>query len=164
MLRNLLGLALVGLLTACSTEPEISRPDAGPQVEKTVYAALTKVAATDEQKVAVLNAYDRSNDHLRELAAESRRIVGEWRELDRLAPDYAGKADALSARWGQLNADEMKTRSTYEHDVAAALGPKQWSQWQDFMRSNRAPRSSDDYGSGGTGLGPGQGQGRRRGP
>jgi len=151
-----LGLALTLLLCACAGEPELARPDTGPQQEKTVYTALTKVSASDEQKVAVLNAYDRSNDRLRQLASRSRKVLDEWRELDRRAPDFSAKVDTLAAQWGQINADEMKARAAYEQEVAAALGPKQWGQWQDFMRSVPRPRI-DDYGAG-------QERERRRGP
>jgi Spy/CpxP family protein refolding chaperone len=145
MLRTILGLALTLLVCACSGEPELSRPDTGPQEEKTVYAALTKVSATDEERVAVLNAYDRSNDRLRQLASQSRQILRDWRRLDRRAPDFSAKVDALAAQWAGLNSDEMKVRAGYEHDVAAVLTPKQWERWQKFMRSSPVPRNYDDY-------------------
>ena len=106
--------------------------------------ALERIKPSDEQRVAVLNAYDASNSRLRELSAQSRQIVTKWHQLNRLAPDFQDQVDALSLRWAEVNAQEMKTRAAYERSVALAITPKQWQQWQDFMNSQ--PPTRDDYG------------------
>lgn len=134
------------LLAACAGEPELSRPDVGPQQERTVLAALTKVSATDQQRIAVLNAYDSTNGRLRELATQSRQIIGRWHQLDRTAPDFSTQIDALAAQWASVNAAEMKARAAFEQGVAASLSPKQWNQWQDFMSSAAAERRYEGFG------------------
>lgn len=138
------------LLCACTTEPELSRPDVGPRAETTVYDAIKKVAASDQQRLSILDAYDSSNGRLRSLAAQSRQVLARWRGLDRTAPDFSAQVDALAAQWAAVNADEMKTRAAFERSVATALSPAQWSTWQDFMRGRgAAEREQDDYGEGG---------------
>ena len=127
-------LILAGLLLAgCVDDPELYRPDVAPRQERTVLYALKQVKASDPQRIAVLNAYDVSNGKLRTLVQQSREVVRQWHELDRFAPDFQAQADALSVKWAALNSAEMKTRATFDHDVAAVLGPKQWGEWQDFM-------------------------------
>ena len=145
MKRVLLCVGLSILLSACvPTEPELERTDVGPHQERTMLNALERIKPSDEQRVAVLNAYDASNSRLRELSAQSRQIVTKWHQLNRLAPDFQDQVDALSLRWAEVNAQEMKTRAAYERSVALAITPKQWQQWQDFMNSQ--PPTRDDYG------------------
>jgi Spy/CpxP family protein refolding chaperone len=127
-------LILAGLLLAgCIDEPELYRPDTAPRQERTVLNALKRVKATDPQRIAVLNVYDATNGKLRGMVDQSRQVVRQWHELNRFAPDFQAQVDVLAAKWAALSADEMKTRATFDHDVAAVLGPKQWGEWQDFM-------------------------------
>lgn len=135
MKRTVVVLAFAAILLGCSTEPEVRRVDVGPTPEKVVLAALTKVAATDTQRVAVLNAYDSRNNQLVALDKSAKQVITQWNRLDRTAPDYVQQVDALAAQWAQVNGDEMKTRAAYEHDLAATLSSSQWHKWQDFLRS-----------------------------
>jgi outer membrane murein-binding lipoprotein Lpp len=130
------GLILAGLLLAgcaAAPDPTLYRADVGPRQERTVFNALNRVKASDAQRIAVLNEYDATNGKLRELVKQSRQVVQQWHDLDRTAPDFQAQVDTLAAKWATLNADEMKTRAVFDHNVAVTLGPKQWSQWQDFM-------------------------------
>lgn len=143
-------LLAVGLV-ACADQPELQHPDLGPTPEKLLLAALTKVEATDAQRVAVLNAYDSRNGKLEELSKRSRELVAQWHKLDRTAPDFNQKIEALAAEWAEINGNEMRVRSAYEHDLATQLSAAQWSKWQDFMASvvearRRAALSGEAYG------------------
>jgi len=133
MKRIVAMLALAAALSACSSDPEVRRVDVGASPEKAVLAALTKVQATKEQRIAVLNAYDSRNGTLVALDQTSKQIIAQWYKLDRTAPDYLQRVDALAAQWAQVNGDEMRARGAYEHELAASLNSSQWSEWQDFM-------------------------------
>jgi hypothetical protein len=140
-LRTVLLLAAAAGLSACAAhEPEKMRPDLGATPEKLLLAGLDKVTATDAQRVAVLTAYDNRQEQLTDLAKRSRQIVSDWHKLDRTAPDYSAKVEALAQQWGQLNGDEMRARSAYEHDVASTLDAGQWKRWQSFMDDVTAAR------------------------
>lgn len=147
MKRTVVVLAFAVLLLGCSGEPEVRRVDVGPTPEKVVLAALTKVVATDAQRIAVLNAYDSRNSQLIALDKSAKQIITQWNRLDRTAPDYVQQVDALAAQWAQVNGDEMKTRAAYEHDLATTLSSSQWHQWQDFLRSvGEARRRAELFG------------------
>ena len=88
MKRIVAVLALAATLLGCSSEPEVQRVDLGASPEKAMLAALTKVKATDAQKVAVLNAYDSRNGELVTLDKSAKQIIKQWNKLDRTAPDY----------------------------------------------------------------------------
>jgi hypothetical protein len=135
LVAALLAALLTGALLACSSQPELQRPDLGATPEKLMLAALTKVKATDAQRLAVFSAYDSRNGKLEELSRRSREIVSQWHKLDRTAPDFNQKIETLSAQWAEVNAGEMQARGAYEHEVATQLTPSQWSQWQDYMVS-----------------------------
>jgi hypothetical protein len=137
------GAVLSACLSACSSAPQLTRPDLGPRSERTVYAALDKVQSSDDERLRILQAYDASTDHLRDLAKQSRDLLREWDQLDRTAPDFTTKVEALATRWAALNDDEMRTRGRFEHSVATILTAKQWQTWQTFMR---APRSREEEG------------------
>ena len=134
MMRAVLLLAVAGL-GACAGrgEPEMTRPDLGAPPEKLVLAALDKVKATDEQRTAVLNAYDSRQQQLTDLAKRSRELVKQWHKLDRTAADFDQQVEALAAQWAQVNADEMKARSAYERSLATVLDAGQWKTWQSFQ-------------------------------
>ncbi len=140
MKRIVAVLALAATLLGCAGEPEVQRVDVGASPEKAMLAALTKVKASDPQRIAVLNAYDSRNGELVALDKSAKQIIKQWNNLDRTAPDYLQQVDTLAAQWAQVNGAEMKARGAYEHDLAASLSPGQWSQWQDFMRSIAAAR------------------------
>ena len=152
MKRTVAVLLLVAILSGCVSEPGVQRVDLGGSPEKQVLAALTKVSATQPQKVAILNAYDSRNGELRALSRKSKEIIDQWYKLDRTAPDYLQQVDALAVQWAQVNGDEMKARAGYEHEVAATLSPKQWSQWQDYIKSTAAAqRRAELYNEDGVG-------------
>jgi len=137
ILRAVVAVALTASLLGCVGEPEVQRVDLGANPEKALLAGLSKVKASDAQRIAVLNAYDSRNGRLIALDKKSKQIIEQWYALHRTAPDYLQQVDALAAQWAQLNGDEMKARGVYEHDVAANLSAAQWSDLQDFM-SNAA--------------------------
>jgi hypothetical protein len=153
MLRTVMAIALIASLLGCVGEPEVQRVDLAAHPEKAVLAALTKIKATEAQKIAVLNAYDSRNAHLVKLNKTSKLIIAQWYQLKRTAPDYLEQVDALAEQWAQVNSDEMKARAAYEHDVAVNLSPEQWSGWQDFMASAAAARRRAElYGEDGLGI------------
>jgi hypothetical protein len=134
-MRHAVAVLLCTCLLACASDPELERANLGATPEKLVLAALTVVKADDTQRRAVLEAYDGRNSQLEDLARRSRQVLGQWRKLDRTAPDFEQRVDALAAQWAEVNGTEMRVRSAYEHALASQLSPAQWSQWQDFMRS-----------------------------
>ena len=114
-------------------------------------AALTKVKASDAQRLAVLNAYDSRNGRLAELARQSRQLVAQWYKLDRAAPDFEQQAEGLAVQWAEVNGAEMRARAGYEHALASQLTPQQWKEWQDYLLSvaeaqRRAELSGEGYG------------------
>lgn len=125
---------LAALLAACADDPSRVRPEIGATPEKLLLAALTKVEATDAQRLAVLNAYDARNGELVELEKQSREVVRQWNKLDRTAADFTAQVDTLATQWAGINAKEMRARAAYERELATQLTPSQWSRWQDFMR------------------------------
>jgi hypothetical protein len=135
MMRILVAALLASALLACADDPELQRPDLAATPEKLMLAALTKVKASDAQRLAVLNAYDSRNGQLVELGRRSREIVAQWQRLDRTAPDFEQRIDTLAGQWAEVSASEMRVRAGYEHAVATQLTPSQWSDWQDYMRS-----------------------------
>lgn len=153
-MRHAVAAWLCACLLACATDsPELERANLAASPEKLVLAALTKVKASDEQRRAVLEAYDSRNGELVDLAKRSRQILAQWRKLDRTAPDFEQKVDALATQWSEVNGAEMRARSAYEHALASRLSASQWSDWQDFMRSvgeaqRRAELAGAEYGRG----------------
>jgi hypothetical protein len=127
----------------------MSRPDVGPRTEHTIYGAIQVVHASDAQRLAILNAYDTSNGRLRELSAQSAKVMAKWQDLDRTSPGFSGDVDALAAQWARLNGEEMQARGQFERQIASILGPSQWGKWQDFMR--RPSSQERDYFLGGRG-------------
>jgi hypothetical protein len=153
MLRTVMAILLAASLLGCVSEPGVERVDLDANTEKAVLEALTRIKATDPQKVAILNAYDSRNGRLKELEKSSRVIIGEWYKLKRTGPDYLQKVDALAEQWAQVNSDEMKARAVYERDIAVNLTAEQWNSWQDFMASAAAARRRAElYGQ--DGMGP----------
>ncbi len=140
MWRTVMAMALAAGLLACVGEPEVQRVDLAADSEKAVLAALTKVKASEAQRIAVLNAYDSRNGELVKLNRSSKQIIDQWYTLKRTAPDYLQQVDALAVKWAQVNADEMRARGAYEHELAANLSPGQWSGWLDFMANLAAAR------------------------
>ena len=139
-------LIVSGTAGCASKDPILTRPDVGPRKERTVLAAITEVKASDTQRTAILKAYDARNDQLSALEHESHEILARWHQIDRLSPDFNQQIDELSVRWAQVNADEMKTRAGFEHDVALALDAGQWSHWQSYMRSHSDKPGLEDDG------------------
>lgn len=147
-MKRILLSALLGLaLAACAGEPEMQHPNVGATPEKLMLAALTKVEASDAQRLAVFSAFDSRNTELVALEKQSRQIVAQWNKLDRTAPDFIQQVDALATQWSELNGKEMRARAAYEHELATQLSSRQWSQWQDFMRSvGEAQRRAELFG------------------
>jgi hypothetical protein len=135
-MRHAVAVLLCACLLACAEDsPELERANLAASPEKLVLAALTVVKASDGQRRAVLDAYDSRNGQLEDLDKRSRQILSQWHKLDRTAPDFEQKVDALAVQWSEVNGAEMRTRSAYERALASQLSAAQWSQWQDFMRA-----------------------------
>jgi hypothetical protein len=158
-MRYAVAVVLCACLGACAAEsPEEARASLGASPEKLVLVALTKVQASDQQRRDVLDAYDARNGELVSLNKRSRQILLDWRKLDRTAPDFEQKVDALATQWSEVNGAEMRTSSAYERVLASKLSASQWSQWQDFMRSvGEAQRKVELNGADGYGGGYGRG-------
>ena len=140
MWRTAMAMAFAASLLGCVGEPEVQRVDLAATPEKAVLAALTKVKASEAQRIAILNAYDSRNGRLVKLNNSSKQIIAQWYSLKRTAPDYLQQVDTLAGQWAQVNSEEMKARGAYEHELAANLSADQWSGWQDFMSSLAAAR------------------------
>ncbi|HZR35251.1 MAG TPA: hypothetical protein VFA75_07730 [Nevskia sp.] len=148
IMRIVAAALLASILLACAEDPELQRPELASTPERLMLAALTKVKASDAQRLAVLNAYDSRNGQLVALGKRSREIVAQWHKLDRTAPDFEQQVDALAAQWAELNGAEMKARAGYERAIATQLTPAQWSEWQDYMRSvGEAQRRAELFGA-----------------
>lgn len=125
----MLGAAL--LLAACAPTTVVLRAnDFDPRSEKTLYAALRETGASDEQRLAILAAYDRHQPQLKQLSAESARLVEAWRMLDRRAPDFDASAAGIAAQWSTLAAKQVAAQSAFEREVAGQFDAEQWEIWQ----------------------------------
>lgn len=147
----LAALALTAL-AACSHRPPMIAPDDfGPRPEKMVLAALREIAASDDQRRAILQAFDETQPRLAMLTSNTEALLTQWQELDRRDPAFARQADALAERWASSARERLGARAAFEGRVAAALDGAQWQDWQAFwnraafgpgsFRGNAAPQS-----------------------
>lgn len=140
------------MLSACASTAPASRAQSFEgRSEKALLAVLRNVNADDKQRIAVLTAYDRHNPALTKLAEDWDQIDQDWAALDRRAEDFAQKAAALAQRRQQIAAQQLIDGAAFEREVAAALTPEQWTDWQELWDLVGTP----------DGCGP-AGPGRRR--
>jgi hypothetical protein len=129
-MRIVLVLALLAL-TACAARPPLNLDERGGiRSEKETIGALRRIGATDEQRRAVLAAFDRARPDWRALQAERELLQHELGRLPPKAPGYLEQADALAQRWGTLHQREVEVFARYEQAVAGALSEEQWSLWR----------------------------------
>ena len=141
------------LLVACAPRPA-ERPggDFDLRSEKAVFLALKDVRASDEQRLAVMTAFDETHPRLEALADEAERLLQRWRELDRRDPSFEQQAGALSGQYGDLARERMTLSAKFEERVATTLTEDQWTAWQRYwVRPSFGPRDRE----------PGEGGGRR---
>jgi hypothetical protein len=138
--KELVLAALAGtlLLAGCVTtgDPE----EFGRRPEKPIYHALREVDATETQRLAVLDAFDRYSDKLKGLQSRSRQLIDEWRRLDRRDPSFVDVAKGLSERWAAIASERLVLESEFEREVAGTLDASQWGEWQSYM----TPRLGDE--------------------
>jgi hypothetical protein len=111
--------------------------------EKSVFTALRQVHATDEQRLAILAAFDESQPRLQNLDDEADELMGKWYGLDRRDPGFAKKGAELAEKWGKISRERMALTAKFDGRVATALKQDQWDAWQQFwMRPGFAPAES----------------------
>lgn len=121
------------LLAACAPHPvERSGGDFDAIGEKSMFLALKEVKANDDQRLAVMAAYDESHPRLEALAEESGRVLQRWHELDRQDPAFRDQASALADRSGEIARERMALSAKFEARVAGALSAEQWRAWQQY--------------------------------
>lgn len=126
-------LGATALLSACAMPGTAHRARSYEgRPEKAMLAVLRSVNADDAQRAAVLTAYDRHNPALTQLAKDWTQIEREWIALDRHDPDFADKAAGLAQRRQQVAAQQMVEGAAFEREVATALTPAQWTDWQEL--------------------------------
>lgn len=126
-------LAALLVLAGCAQRAQIPGREFEQRPERTLYQALREVEASETQRVAVLNAYDRLDANLKVMSRQSQELIAEWRRLDRRAPAFPELARGMSERWAALAAERLVVESAFERDVAVALEPAQWQEWQQLM-------------------------------
>jgi hypothetical protein len=117
-----------------------------------MFVALKEIQATDDERLAVMAAWDATEPRLAALSGESEEVLERWRELDRRDPGFAAQAEALSGRSGDIARERMAMAAKFEAGVVAALSQKHWDAWEQYWRQRR-------YG-GEEGLGRAEGGGR----
>lgn len=145
-------------LSACSHDPArgIGRADGASDVtsEKSVIRALSDVEASDQQRLAVLAAFDREDAQRGRLRREAEDLRRTMSKLPKTEPDYVTLFGPLAQRAGELVTEQLLIQARFDQSVASILSAEQFSDWQAVLRH------ADGGGRGGLG---GQ-TGARRGP
>jgi len=148
------------LLAACAHRgpPPLTDDFAVPS-ERRVFVALREAEARDEQRQAILAAFDESAPKLKVLGERSENLIEQWRELDRRSAHFLRQAEELAAEYAEVNRARMHTMAGFDARVAEALDVEQWEAWQEFWsRPAFGPRAGAVHESGGR---PGRGRTRR---
>ncbi|MDB5968761.1 MAG: hypothetical protein JWQ90_1211 [Hydrocarboniphaga sp.] len=158
------GLPLLGLmlLCACSHEPPRGhgRDESSPRAtEKAVMRALGAVEASDVQRTAVLNAYDRDDAERRRLAAEADDLRRQIDQLSKTQADYLARLEPLVQRQGQELSEQLMIQARFDAAVAATLTPEQLERWNAQFRAAPDRDGGPDGGGGRRRRGPGGGGG-----
>ena len=132
--------ALITVLVACSPRP-VFRPgeDFQSRPERMVFEALAKAKATDEQRLAVMKAWDETQPRLRELNRESAAIIQQWRTMDRREPDFGKQAGELAKHFGEVSQQRMELNAKFDASVGAVLDGTQWGNWQLYWNRSYDP-------------------------
>ena len=130
---SILASVVLLLVSACASEPMLPAAQSFEgRDEKSVFAVLRNVEATDPQRDTILASYDKYNPTLLKLATEWRDLRKQWEHLDRTDPGFAAAAETLATRRGEVASEQIRLAANFEHDVAAALTPQQWKDWQEL--------------------------------
>ena len=155
MSRNEFLIVALALLVGCAPRPAF-RPgeDFSMAPEKSVLIALREAGVRDEQRVAIMAAWDETQQRLRTLGEQAEALLTEWRELDRRDPAFGRKSAELSKQWGKVSGERMAMASGFEGKVASVLDSAQWDRWQQFwIEPAFAGREDGPPGEGGRGGG-----------
>lgn len=133
----------LAVVAGCAGRPAM-RPgaDFDSHSEKAVFTALRQVHATDEQRIAIMAAYDDSQPRLVSVNDQADEVIGKWRELDRRDPGFAKKSAELADKWGKLSKERMALTGKFDGAVAGILKADQWDAWQLFwLRPGFSPEN-----------------------
>ena len=155
--RHALLLATLLVLTACGGRggPRAGDDRVGPQQrysEKAVMRALGQVEADEQQRLAVLNAFDRDDAERRRLATEDEQLRRQIASLSKGQPDYLARIEPLARRTGELVTEALLIQARFEQAVVNTLTPEQLERWEAQFRSNG---ERGGFGGGRRGRGPG---------
>lgn len=124
--------------------------------ERRVFVALREAHARDEQREAILAAYDEVEPKLEELGERLEILFNRWHGLDRQDPAFRERAASLAAEYAEIARTRMDATAGFEARVADTLDAEQWEAWDEFWT-----RPAFGPGMEGPGGGPMRG-GRRR--
>lgn len=154
MTRSEILIVALALLAGCEPRPAMVRPggEFAAHPEKAVLVALRQVHATDEQRIAIMDAFDESQPKLAALDDDAEALMGQWYGLDRRDAGFARKGAELADKWGRISRERMTLTARFDGRVAAVLKEDQWDAWQQFwMRPGFSPGISGPPEEGGRG-------------
>ena len=134
----------------------------GPQQqgfsEKAVIRALTTVEADEQQRLAVLAAFDRDDAERRKLLTEGEQLRRDIAKLPKSQPDYLARLEPLARRKGEIVTEDLLIQARFDQAVGSTLTPDQLERWNELFR-----QSGERGGYGGEGGGGGGRRGGGRG-
>lgn len=135
-------LAAALLLSACASGPTLieRRGDFDTLPEKSLYEALEKVEAQQEQRTRVMTAYDEAAAKSRALLQQQNALLLRWRSLPRQDAGFLPQAGELSTQWAGFAGERMRVQSEFEKQVATILDAGQWQRWQAFLAEDAERR------------------------
>jgi hypothetical protein len=156
------GLPLLGLMLLCACSHEAPRGRGGDEsspraTEKAVMRALGEVGASDPQRTAVLNAYDRDDTERRRIATEADELRRQIAHLSKSEPDYLARLEPLAQRQGQQLTEQLLIQARFDQAVAATLTPEQLERWDAQFRAGPDRGGGSEGGGGRRRRGPGGG-------
>lgn len=128
-------LATLLVLAGCGGRggPRAGDDREGPQQrysEKAVMRALGQVEADEQQRLAVLNAFDRDDVDRRRLATEDEQLRRQIASLSKGQPDYLVRIEPLARRKGELVTEALLIQARFEQAVVNTLTPEQLERWE----------------------------------